>query len=181
MTTEQNSIRAYQKADNETSWIHCDIESRTLHKNNRYVLDSNLWIILWHDVWKPEMRCQRSTTETSVARQRLAKHCSRSNELSWQRILRITQELWDTVFCLRSPLRRERTSNWFAGIYYRKAVEGDKKGSLESETVKYGREPHGTRTRKWLLWRGRRARPLVRESAPHQQTRNCLTVIKIWS
>jgi hypothetical protein len=27
----------------------------------------------------------------------------------------------------------------------------------------------------------RQTRPLVRESAPHQQTRNCLTEIKIWS
>jgi hypothetical protein len=27
----------------------------------------------------------------------------------------------------------------------------------------------------------RQTRPLVRESAPHQQTRNCQTVIKIWS
>jgi hypothetical protein len=27
----------------------------------------------------------------------------------------------------------------------------------------------------------RQTRPLVREGAPHQQTRNCLTVIKIWS
>jgi hypothetical protein len=27
----------------------------------------------------------------------------------------------------------------------------------------------------------RQTRPLVRESAPHQQTRNCLTVMKIWS
>jgi hypothetical protein len=26
----------------------------------------------------------------------------------------------------------------------------------------------------------RQTRPLVRESAPHQQTRNCLAVIKIW-
>jgi hypothetical protein len=46
-------------------------------------------------------------------------------------------------------------------------VVGDEKGSIESGTVKYGREFHGTRTR-----------PLVRESAPHQQTLNCLTVIK---
>jgi hypothetical protein len=29
-------------------------------------------------------------------------------------------------------------------------------------------------------WR-RQIRPLIRESAPHQQTSNCLTVIKIWS
>jgi hypothetical protein len=27
----------------------------------------------------------------------------------------------------------------------------------------------------------RQTRPLVRDSAPHRQTRNCLTVIKIWS
>jgi hypothetical protein len=27
----------------------------------------------------------------------------------------------------------------------------------------------------------RQTRPLVRESAPHQQTSHCLTVIKIWS
>jgi hypothetical protein len=41
-------------------------------------------------------------------------------------------------------------------------------------TVKYGREFHWTRTRKWLCWRGKAAivndRP-VRESASHQQTR----------
>jgi hypothetical protein len=27
----------------------------------------------------------------------------------------------------------------------------------------------------------RQTRPLVREGAPYQQTRNCLTVIKMWS
>jgi hypothetical protein len=31
-------------------------------------------------------------------------------------------------------------------------VGGDKKGSLESETVKYGRQSHGTRTWKWMRW-----------------------------
>jgi hypothetical protein len=35
-----------------------------------------------------------------------------------------------------------------------RVVGGDEKGSLESETVKYGRESHGTRIRKWLRWRG---------------------------
>jgi hypothetical protein len=33
-------------------------------------------------------------------------------------------------------------------------VGGDKKGSLESETVKYGSESHGTRTREGMRWRG---------------------------
>jgi hypothetical protein len=35
-----------------------------------------------------------------------------------------------------------------------RVVGGDKKGSLESETVKYGRESHGIRTREWLRWWG---------------------------
>jgi hypothetical protein len=35
-----------------------------------------------------------------------------------------------------------------------RVVGGDEKGSLESETVKYGHESYGTRTRKWLRWRG---------------------------
>jgi hypothetical protein len=33
-------------------------------------------------------------------------------------------------------------------------VGGDKKGNLESERVKYGREYHGTRTRKLMRWQG---------------------------
>jgi hypothetical protein len=34
------------------------------------------------------------------------------------------------------------------------AVEGNEKGNLESEKVKYCYKSHGTRTRKWLRWRG---------------------------
>jgi hypothetical protein len=54
-----------------------------------------------------------------------------------------------------------------------RVVGGDEKGSLESETVKYGREFHGTRTRKWLRWRGPAAivnnRPVLSsERAPHR-------------
>jgi hypothetical protein len=35
-----------------------------------------------------------------------------------------------------------------------RVVGGDKKGSLESETIKYGHESHGTPTRERLRWRG---------------------------
>jgi hypothetical protein len=35
-----------------------------------------------------------------------------------------------------------------------RVVGGDENGSLESDTVKYGHESHGTRTREWLRWRG---------------------------
>jgi hypothetical protein len=65
-----------------------------------------------------------------------------------------------------------------------RVVGGDEKWSVESKTVKYGHGSHGTRTRKWLRWRGPGAltnnRPVLsseRES-PYQQTRNCLTVTK---
>jgi hypothetical protein len=53
-----------------------------------------------------------------------------------------------------------------------RVVGGDEKGSLESETVKYGHESHGTPIRKLLRWRGPGAivndRPVLSsERAPH--------------
>jgi hypothetical protein len=50
--------------------------------------------------------------------------------------------------------------------------------------VKYGHETLGIRTRERLRWRRPasscklQALPLVREGAQHQQTRNCLKIIK---
>jgi hypothetical protein len=38
-----------------------------------------------------------------------------------------------------------------------RVLGGDEKGSLESETVKYGRESHRTWTRERLRWRGKTA------------------------
>jgi hypothetical protein len=58
-----------------------------------------------------------------------------------------------------------------------RVVRGDEKGSLESETVKIGMTALA-RTRSNCK---RQTRPLVREGASHQQTRNCVVVIKIWS
>jgi hypothetical protein len=56
-----------------------------------------------------------------------------------------------------------------------RVVGGDEKGSLKSETVKYGYESQGTRTQERLRWREpaantykRQTRPLVRESAPQK-------------
>jgi hypothetical protein len=60
------------------------------------------------------------------------------------------------------------------------------KRRLKSETVKYGREsqwdsdPRMTALARARSNYKRQTRPLVRESAPHQQIRNCLTAIKIW-
>jgi hypothetical protein len=66
-----------------------------------------------------------------------------------------------------------------------RVVGGDKKRSLESETVLV-RVPRNSDPRINMLARASsnckwQIRPLVRESAPHQQTRNYVTVIKIWS
>jgi hypothetical protein len=52
-------------------------------------------------------------------------------------------------------------------------VRGDEIGSLKSETVKYGREYQGTRTRERLLWEDPAAytedRPILSsERAPHK-------------
>jgi hypothetical protein len=66
-----------------------------------------------------------------------------------------------------------------------RVVEGDEKGSLESETVKYGRRvPRDLDPRMTALARAgsnckRQAHPLIRESAPQQEICNCLTVMKI--
>jgi hypothetical protein len=67
-----------------------------------------------------------------------------------------------------------------------RVVGGDEKGSLKSETVKYGRDSQGTRTRERLHWQGPgiykgQTHPLVREGAPQKQDRNYQTVINIWS
>jgi hypothetical protein len=45
-----------------------------------------------------------------------------------------------------------------------RVVGGDEKGSLESETVKYGHESNGTLTRKLLCWRGPGATATVEDN-----------------
>jgi hypothetical protein len=54
-----------------------------------------------------------------------------------------------------------------------RVVGGDEKGSLKSETVKYGRESQGTRTGERLCWQGpvscKNDRPVLSsERAPHR-------------
>jgi hypothetical protein len=57
-----------------------------------------------------------------------------------------------------------------------RVVGGNKKGSLESETVKYGRESHGTRTRPLARASSnckRQNRPLVRDDVYKDYDRRC--------
>jgi hypothetical protein len=68
-----------------------------------------------------------------------------------------------------------------------RVVGGDEKGSLKSETVKYGLKSQGTRAKERLRWQGPAAytkdRPVLSsEWAPHKNKTVTVTqVIKIWS
>jgi hypothetical protein len=72
-------------------------------------------------------------------------------------------------------------------VWRQDRVGGDEKGSLKSDTVKYGRESQGTRTKGRLRWQGPAAyikdRPVLSsERAPHKNKTVTVTqVIKIWS
>jgi hypothetical protein len=90
---------------------------------------------------------------------------------------------WLSVVTLRLRLRlssgipREDAGSNTSTVSLR-VVGDDEKETLESVTVKYGRESRRTRTSSNCK---RQARPFVREDAPYQQTRKCQTVIKTWS
>jgi hypothetical protein len=66
-----------------------------------------------------------------------------------------------------------------------RVVGGDEKGSLKSETAKYGREYQGTRTRERLARASSvyKNRPALSSEREHHKKRDrkCQTVINIWS
>jgi hypothetical protein len=80
--------------------------------------------------------------------------------------------------------RMEAGSN--TSILTLRVVGGDEKGSLKSETVKYGRESHGLGPEKDCAKQGPAAytkdRPVLSsERESHKkQDRNCQTVMNIW-
>jgi hypothetical protein len=71
----------------------------------------------------------------------------------------------------RDPASRRRRRNGKSQIW----------DSKIRSRVPRGSDPRLTALAKAYNNCKRQTRPLVRESAPHQQTRNCPTVIKIWS
>jgi hypothetical protein len=78
--------------------------------------------------------------------------------------------VYATEGCLSEKTRVEAGSN--TSIVTLRVVGGDEKGSLKSETVKYGRKSQGTRTRERLCWQGpathTKDRPVLSsERAPH--------------
>jgi hypothetical protein len=91
--------------------------------------------------------------------------------------------LLKTVFSTRSVERsytEEAGSN--TSTVALRVVGGDEKRSLESETENMVTSATGLGPENDCPGEGQQqTRPVVRESAPHEQTRNCLTVTKIWS
>jgi hypothetical protein len=104
-----------------------------------------------------------------------------------------------TVFCAWSVRRLYNENDTSRSVQTRveagsntstvtlRVVGSDEKGSLESETVKYGLKSQETRIRERLRWQGPAAhtkdRPdLSSERAPHKNKTVTVTqVIKIWS
>jgi hypothetical protein len=101
-------------------------------------------------------------------------HAAMGSLLPGDAAVNMHPQQWETVFSVesveRSCLKNERRSTMTPRV-----VGGDEKGSLKTETVKYGRDPQGTRTREKLRWRGRAAytkdRPVLSsERALHENT-----------
>jgi hypothetical protein len=119
---------------------------------------------------------------TSNARQRSCKHKSLTIEdgVSVESVQR--SYLKDNRCYRFRDTRVEAGSNTFTVTL--QVVGGDEKGSLKSETVKYGRESQGTWTGERLLWQGhqhmQKTDPSSRQrGCPQKQDRNCQAVMKI--
>jgi hypothetical protein len=97
-------------------------------------------------------------------------------------------DMWHISFTASFSVLQTRVDAWSnTSTVTLRVVGGDEKGSLESETVKiWSRDSRDSDPIMTALARTssnckQQTRPLVRESAPHVQTRNCMTAIKIWS
>jgi hypothetical protein len=80
--------------------------------------------------------------------------------------------IWKKISLRRGPPRVEAGSNTSTVTLW--VVGGDEKGSLKCETVKYGRETQGARTKERLRWQRPAAyikvRPVLSsERAPHKE------------
>jgi hypothetical protein len=93
-----------------------------------------------------------------------------------------TELLLKTVVSTRSVQQGYKENNWATSTVTLRVIGGDEMGSLKCETVKYGHEIQGARTKKRLHSQGPAAytyksqtRPLARDGAPQEDDRNCHT------
>jgi hypothetical protein len=122
---------------------------------------------------------KRDVTPTAVAVEQLNKHVSAETNIRNKRAV-------FSVRCVPRGYKKEKKEVRFhpcpGGVKYLHRDPATRR-SLKYETVKYGCESQGTRTRERLrcsIYR-RQTRPLVREGAPQKQDHTCHTVINIWS
>jgi hypothetical protein len=143
------------------------------------------------------LNIEHTVTHTLIARQRLGKHNHTLSTLGHPLLGNgpINTHSWQhkTVFSVESVPRNYKRAQSEDGKVTRveaglntstmtlRVVKGDEKGSLKSETVKYGLKSQGySDPRKTALARAsstykRQTGPLVREGAPQEQDRNCHT------
>jgi hypothetical protein len=117
--------------------------------------------------------------KTAAYKQRITKHVPATTNTQ-----ATIELLLETLFSTRSVHMGYNGDNWEDSVRTRveagsntstvtlRVVGGDEKGSYESETVKYGHESQGARTREILSWQGpapcTNDRPvLLSERAPH--------------
>jgi hypothetical protein len=162
-------------------------ERREAERTTTRVLSYSPFLVVIAGIAEPE--------KTSVARQWLCKHDSTATK-SRDRNNRYTRDYRGTVgsgiFYWACAEAYQENRNWLRHklLHYPaetrveagsntstvnlRVVAGDEKGSLKSETVKYGRESQGTRTRERLRWLGPVAYTkdrfvLSSERAPHKK------------
>jgi hypothetical protein len=156
---------------------------------------TSLWT-LWHDAWKPEYdRLLGGASLSTFPWQRGIDRCSTTvwvNTLPWQRIRRLQQTNRSSVCSVCGPHRVLKRHVIYSqsrfpcggGVEYlhRSPVNRRRqwKGKSRIRQQIWSRVPRDSDARMTALTRTtsnckRQTRPLVRESVPLQQTRNCLT------
>jgi hypothetical protein len=134
-----------------TPWLSRNLV-RTLYRCRPY----QRHVFHFHIVTSTAVAMKWKNIQTAVSSQRIGKH-AHNNE-----------ELLETVFFVGSaprlykeaPRPAEDGDPCGGGVEYLystanlRVVGGDEKGSVKSETVKYGRESQGTRTLERLHWQG---------------------------
>jgi hypothetical protein len=124
--------------------------------------------------------------DKSIARQRYAKHVSAVTNND-----EATEELLEAAFCMRSIQRLYKENPCGGGVEYlhrdhasRRRRRKGKPRIWDSKIwprILQDSDPKMTALARTSSNCKQQTRPLVREGAPDQQTRNCQTIIKIWS
>jgi hypothetical protein len=109
---------------------------------------------MWHDGWKPESFNKK---RSSIIR---------------QRPLNTFRRQTNTLRLQQYPGHREATARLTRYATMEDFLEAV--FSMRSVQRSYSEDERDSKSK-------RHTHPFVRDSAPHQQTRNCLTVTKIWS